>query len=155
MTTARSFATRTIERNASVDMPAPLIPAPRLRAAFKVLHIEDDPAVATCIARVLRASGCEVASAATRDEAMQHLEVHGFRPDVILTDYQLQLGVTGDVVVAEIAARLKFKPPTIMLTGIASQQVAGAHSFADRILAKPVDINVLLREIENLVHERR
>jgi DNA-binding response OmpR family regulator len=155
MTTRRSFAPRGIERNASVDMSAPLIPAPRPRAAIKVLHIEDDPSVAACIARALRASGIEVASAATRDEAMQHLVVHGFRPDVILTDYQLDLGVTGDVVVAEIAARLKFRPPTIMLTGVASQQVAGAQPFADRTLAKPVDINVLLREIENLLHGRR
>ena len=38
-----------------------------------------------------------------------------------------------------------------MLTGAASQQVEHAGSFADRILAKPVDIQVLLREIECLV----
>jgi two-component system, sensor histidine kinase len=146
---------RGVARNASVDMPDPLTPALRLGRAIRVLHIEDDPSVARSIARALRASGCKVASAATRDEAMHHLEVHGFRPDVILTDYQLEFGVTGDVVVAEIAARLKFKPPTIMLTGIASQQVEGAKSFADRILAKPADINVLLREIESLLHERQ
>jgi DNA-binding response OmpR family regulator len=146
---------RGVEKNASIAMPAPLIPARRVGSAIKVLHIEDDPSVARCIERALRASGLEVASAATRDEAMQHLEVHGFRPDVILTDYQLESGVTGDVVVAEIAARLQFRPPTIMLTGIASQQVAGAVSFADRTLAKPVDIIVLVREIENLVREQR
>jgi DNA-binding response OmpR family regulator len=145
---------RGVEKNASVDMPGPLIPAPGRGGAIKVLHIEDDLSVARCIARALRASGCKVASAATRDEAMQHLEARGFRPDVILTDYQLELGVTGDEVVAEIAARLKYKPPTIMLTGIASQQVAGAKSFADRILAKPVDIHELLREMENLLRER-
>jgi CheY-like chemotaxis protein len=142
------------EKNASADMPASLIPAPQREGAIKVLHIEDDPSVALCIARLLRAGGYEVASAATREEAMQHLEVHGFRPDVILTDYQLEFGVTGDVIVAEIAARLQFKPPTIMLTGIASQQVKSAKSFADRVLAKPVDISVLLREIESLLRDR-
>jgi DNA-binding response OmpR family regulator len=146
---------RGVEKNAAIDMPAPLIPERPLGSAIKVLHIEDDPSVARCIERVLRASGFEVASAATFDEAMQHLEVHGFRPDVILTDYQLEMGITGDLVVAEIAARLQFRPPTIMLTGIASQQVAGATSFADRTLAKPVDINILLREIESLVREPR
>jgi CheY-like chemotaxis protein len=153
--TRRSFVPRGVEKYASVDMPAALILAPLRGCAIKVLHIEDDPSVARCIARALRASGCKVASAATREEAMQHLEVRGFRPDVILSDFQLEFGVTGDVVVAEIAARLQFKPPTIMLTGIASQQVAGAKSFADRILAKPVDIDVLLRDIEDLVRERR
>jgi DNA-binding response OmpR family regulator len=61
------------------------------------------------------------------------------------------MGVTGDVVVAEIAARLQFRPPTIVLTGVASPRDAGAKSFADRTLAKPVDINALLREIESLL----
>lgn len=146
---------RAVEKNASVDMPARLNLARRLGRTIKVLHIEDDPSVVRAIARALRASGCEVASAAGRDEALQHLEVDGFRPDVILTDFQLEMGVTGDVVVAEITARLIFKPPTIMLTGIVSQQVPGAQSFADRTLAKPVDIDALLREIENLMRERQ
>jgi CheY-like chemotaxis protein len=149
-----SLLPRGAEKNASDEMSAPLIPAQQVGGAIKVLHIEDDPGVARCIARVLRACGYEVASAATRNEAMQHLDVHGFRPDVILTDYQLERGVTGDVIVAEIAARLQLKPPTIMLTGIASQQVRRATSFADRVLAKPVDTDVLMREIESLLRER-
>jgi PAS domain S-box-containing protein len=130
------------------------IPAPRAGGAIKVLHIEDDPSVARSVARVLRLKGYEVASAASRDEAMQHLEVHGLRPDLILTDSQLRMGFKSDQIVAEIAARLQFKPPTIMLTGAASQQVEHAKSFADRILAKPVDIKVLLREIECLLGTR-
>jgi DNA-binding response OmpR family regulator len=146
---------RGVQKNASVDMHGGLISAPRRGGAIRVLHIEDDPSVARCIARALRASGYEVACAATRDEAMQHVEVNGFCPDLILTDYQLELGVTGDVIVAEIAARLQFRPPTIMLTGVASQQVPGVNSFADRTLAKPVDVNELMREIENLLHERQ
>jgi PAS domain S-box-containing protein len=134
-------------------IPVP-IPAPRAGGAIKVLHIEDDPSVARSMARVLRLEGYEVASAATHDEAMQHLEVHGLRPDLILTDSQLRMGFTSDQIIAEIVARLQFKPPTIMLTGAASQQVEHAGSFADRILTKPVDIKVLLREIECLLGTR-
>jgi PAS domain S-box-containing protein len=136
-----------------IQIPLP-IPASQAGGAIKVLHIEDDPSVARSMARVLRLEGYEVASAATRDEAMQHLEVHGLRPDLILTDSQLRMGCTSDQIVAEIAARLQFKPPTIMLTGAANQHVRQARSFADRILAKPVDIKVLLREIECLVGTR-
>jgi PAS domain S-box-containing protein len=127
------------------------IPTPRVGGPIKVLHIEDDPSVARSMARVLRLEGYEVASAATRNEALQHLEVHGLRPDLILTDSQLRNGFTSDQIVAEIAARLLFKPPTIMLTGAGNQHVSQCRSFADRILAKPVDIKVLLREIECLV----
>lgn len=56
-------------------------------------------------------------SAASRDEALRHIELHGLRPDVILCDYQLPLGHTGVETVEEIAARLQRRPPTILLTG--------------------------------------
>lgn len=126
----------------------------RQPGAIKVLCIEDDPSVARALARVLRLQGFEVASAATRDEVVRHLEVKGFRPDLILTDFQLGLGFTAKTLVAEIAARLQFKPPTIMMTGISGPHVDEARSFADRILAKPVDIHVLLREIVQLLGAR-
>jgi CheY-like chemotaxis protein len=119
-----------------------------------VLHIEDDPSVARSVARALRLGGHEVVSVATREEALQQLEVHGLRPDVILTDFQLGVGITGDMVVGEIAARLRFKPPTIMLTGISDRHVKSSASCADRILAKPVDVIALLREIDDLLLKR-
>jgi two-component system CheB/CheR fusion protein len=121
--------------------------------APKVLHIEDDPGVARSMALLLRLEGYDVISAATRDEALQHVEVHGLRPDIILTDYQLPMGFTGDEVVSEIAARLKSKPPTIMLTGdTAHDHVDKAKAVADRILPKPVNVDVLLREMVKLLN---
>lgn len=121
---------------------------------MKVLHIEDDLSVARSVARALRLGGHEVVSVATRDEALQQLEVHGLRPDVILTDFQLGVGITGDMIVAEIAARLRFKPPTIMLTGISDPHVKNGTACADRIIAKPVDVTALLREIDDLLLKR-
>jgi CheY-like chemotaxis protein len=127
------------------------VPVP-VSGALKVLHIEDDPGVARSMAMLLRLEGYEVFSAATRDEAMQHVEIHGLRPDLIMSDLQLPKGFRGDEIVAEIAARLGFKPPTIMLTGdTANKHVEKAKLFADRILPKPVDVNVLLREIDVLL----
>ena len=132
-------------------------PAPALSPALpvgapKVLHIEDDPGVARSMALLLRLEGYDVISAATRDEALQHVEAHGLRPDLILTDYQLPMGHTGDEVVSEIVARLKSKPPTIMLTGdTATDHVDKAKVVADRILPKPVNVDVLLREMAKLL----
>jgi len=131
-----------------------LRPAPPAGRPIKVLHIEDDPSVARSMARVLRLQGYEVTSAATRDEAMQQLELHGLRPDLILTDSQLGMGLTGDELVAAIAARLQFKPPTIMLTSVTARQQENTKSIADRMLPKPVDINVLLHEIEDVLGTR-
>lgn len=134
--------------------PAPLdafAPAPR-SSVTKVLHIEDDPGVARSMQMLLRLEGFEVASAASREEALHHITVDGLRPDLILCDYQLPLGITGDEIIAEIAALLHAKPPTIMLTGdISDRHVAQARKIADRILPKPVDINLLLSEIEALL----
>jgi len=122
------------------------------RKPLKVLHIEDDPSVARSIGRALRLKGYEVVSAASRDEAIERITVRGFRPDLILTDFDLgQRCCTGDIVVAEIAARLCFKPHTILLTGTSGALAHRAHAFADRILIKPVDMDALLRAIKGLL----
>ncbi len=120
--------------------------------AIKVLHIEDDRSVSRSMARLLRLEGYEVVSASSREEALQHLEAGGLHPDLILTDFQFLMGFTGEQIVAEIAERLRFKPPTIMLTSADLNQHPGSgQSIADRILPKPVDIHVLIREIECLL----
>jgi PAS domain S-box-containing protein len=120
--------------------------------AIKVLHIEDDRSVSRSMARLLRLEGYEVVSASSREEALQHLEAGSLRPDLILTDFQFRMGFTGEQIVAEIAARLGFRPPTIMLTSAnLSKHLGIDQSIADRILPKPVDINVLLSEIECLL----
>ncbi len=86
-------------------IPTPALIPPRSVDAIKVLHIEDDPGIARSMAMVLRLEGYEVTSAASRDEALEHIDAHGLRPDLILSDFQLPMGFTGDQVVAEIAAR--------------------------------------------------
>jgi two-component system CheB/CheR fusion protein len=150
-----------LPRGAATEVAAELIELPVLvvapiGGAFKVLHIEDDPGVARSMAMLLRLEGYEVVSAATRDEATQYVEVLGLRPDLIISDFQLPMGFRGDEIVAEIAAKLGFKPPTIMLTGdTANKHIEKAKLIADCILPKPVDVNVLLREIGALLGPRR
>jgi PAS domain S-box-containing protein len=128
-----------------------IIAAPAV-GAIKVLHIEDDLSVSRSMARLLRLEGYEVLSASSREEALEHVKAGGLRPDLILTDFQFRMGFTGEQIVAEIAGLLRFKPPTIMLTSAHLSQHHGSNqSIADRILPKPVDINVLIREIECLL----
>jgi CheY-like chemotaxis protein len=104
------------------------------------------------MALLLGLEGYFVVGAASRDEALEHINVQRFRPDLILSDYQLPMGYTGVEIVAEIAALLGYKPPTIMLTGdIADRHVGDAKMIADRIMSKPVDVNRLLREMETLL----
>ena len=122
------------------------------RKLLKVLHIEDDLSVARSISRALRLRGYEVVSAASRDEAFEHITVRGFRPDLILTDFDLGLRCcTGDLIVAEIAARLSFKPHTILLTGASGALAHRTQAFADKVLLKPVDLDALVRAMQDLL----
>jgi len=127
-------------------------PAPTPTSGTKVLHIEDDPGVARSMAMLLRLEGYEVVGAASRDEALQHVKDHGLRPDLILCDHQLPMGFTGDQILAELATLLDLKPPTILLTGtVAYQRLEKSRAIADRILPKPVDATLLLREMAALL----
>ncbi len=147
-------------RGAAPEVPTEVIPPPeltRLRpvAVTRVLHIEDDPGILRSMAMVLRLEGYEVIGAASRDEALEQVAVHGLRPDLILSDFQLPMGFTGDQIVAEIAAHLEYKPPTVILTGdLSEQHMKKAKLIADRILPKPVNLNLLLREFEALLGKR-
>lgn len=52
------------------------------------------------------------------------------------------------MVVAELAVRLNFKPPTILLTG--SSGLRHTMPFANLAFSKPVDVVALLRAITDL-----
>jgi signal transduction histidine kinase/ActR/RegA family two-component response regulator len=121
---------------------------------FKLLHIEDDPAIAEAVAMLLKIEGYDVSSAESAAQALELLDTEGLRPDVIVSDYQLPAGATGVEVVRAIAARLGAKPPTILLTGDISQKTReDVAQIADRVLAKPVDTNLLLGSLRELTKD--
>ncbi len=105
------------------------------------------------MARLLRLQGYEIISAASGDDAIRLVE-DGLVPDLILTDYHLPSGMTGDQVIIEIETRLGFKPPTIMLASVRGPCVEKVQSIADRIFAKPADMDVVLQEIGRLLGTR-
>ena len=86
---------------------------------------------------------------------MHYFEEEGWRPDLILADFQLADGATSESIVAEIAVRLGSKPPTIVLTGATDRRAEVAiKSFADRVLTKPVEVRVLLDEFAVALERR-
>ena len=89
----------------------------------------------------------------TGTEAVDAVE-GGLLPDLILTDYNLPSNVTGYEVIIKIATQLGFKPPTIMLASVPESEAERMYSAVDRILTKPVDIDVLLCEMGRLLDTR-
>ncbi|MCB1625728.1 MAG: response regulator [Pseudomonadales bacterium] len=119
------------------------------RRDLTILHIEDDPAVAASMRLLLDLEGYTVGQAASGDEALQLVRDGGLRPDVIITDYLLPHGTTGDEIVLAIADLLGRKPPTIMLTGdLSKDRRRTLERVVDRVLEKPADIETLLDAIE-------
>ena len=138
--------------NPEIDCPSGLSSA---ALPVRVLHIEDDLGVARAFARLLRLKGYEVRSGATRREVLSHFNINGWRPDIIVADYQLASGTTSESLVAEVASRVGSRLPTIVLAGtMAPQGRRACEAFADRVLYKPVDLEVLLREFEALLNRK-
>ncbi|MCX7058889.1 MAG: response regulator [Proteobacteria bacterium] len=152
----------TIRVSRSADMPLESTQAAtglRLQdtaaGRYRVLHIEDDADVARSICMLLGLEGFDVVVAGSREAALQQVNSHGFRPDVILCDYLLPEGVRGDTLVDELESLLTTRPLKILLTGdIIDGHLDGARSRFDRILTKPVDPNVLLGEFNSLLGAR-
>ena len=146
-------ALASVSAPAPTDVRAPQAPPSAGPASRRgtILHVEDDVGVARSMGLLLSLEGYTVVHAASRAEALRRVE-GGTRPDLILCDFHLQQGQTGDQVVVELVAALGRKPPTIVLTGdISDRQIGKARAVADRILPKPVDIEVLLREFDGLL----
>jgi hypothetical protein len=83
----RSTFTVRIARGVTTGLPQEPVPIASTIAiappsGAKILHIEDDPGIARSMAMVLGLEGYEVIAAATRDEALEHINVRGLRPDL-------------------------------------------------------------------------
>lgn len=116
-----------------------------------ILHVEDDPDVAASLRMLLQVEGYHVVLAASRVDALKRVRDEGLRPDLIITDYQLPGGITGDEVVAEVAGVLGARPPTILLTGdISEQRRRSLRECVDRVLEKPADAEELLQALRAL-----
>jgi two-component system CheB/CheR fusion protein len=118
----------------------------------QVLVIEDDEAQRASMRLLLSAHGHAVETARSGQEAIALAAgPRGFRPDVILADYNLGGDMNGPEAVRQIAARLNRSVPAVIITGDVSQQAARAVAGAGLpLLHKPVRPAMLLQTIQNL-----
>ena len=125
------------------------------RSTTRVLVVDDEPAVAEVLRRLLVKEGYSVDVCNDGQEALNAMS--DVRPHLVLCDVNMP-GLTG----IEVCRRLKQDPtyrltPVVMVTGQAQREarLEGLEAGADDFLAKPVDPQELLIRVRSLVRIKR
>ncbi len=115
--------------------------------ARTVLVVEDDPAIRGLVADLLADEGYAVLQAENGRQGLHLAREH--TPSVIMVD-QVLPEMTGLEVLERLHAQLATRHiPVILVSGLAHSIQDGDHG-ADRVLAKPFDIDALLAHVDTL-----
>lgn len=128
---------------------------PSLRGA-RILAIDDDEMVRGAVARILTDWGCTVETAGSPAEALARIDLDGFRPNVLLVDYNLGTAMDGLALAETIGRHLPEPVPAILVTGATDTDAirrfeASGHAW----LAKPVESAQLQRTVSYLLEKAR
>jgi two-component system CheB/CheR fusion protein len=98
-------------------LPAPVADAPMAARAAAILLVEDDPDLRELLGQVLREDGHNVTVAADGVLALGLVVRGKVRPDLVLADFNLPLGMDGLKLAAKVRERMHQPVPVIILTG--------------------------------------
>lgn len=121
----------------------------------RVLVVDDDPAVANMLARLIAKNGYDVEIAEDGPTAL--VSVANSLPDVILLDLMLP-GLSGFEMCQRLKRELRTRLiPIVLITaaGERENRIRGLECGADDFLAKPVDLHELLVRLRSLVRMKR
>jgi signal transduction histidine kinase len=123
-------------------------PRDRSMRGLQVLVVDNERQIQSGMRTLLNGWGCEVASAGDYDEAVR-LFAKGGRPDIILADYHLDEGETGDRVVARLQAHFATAIPAAMISADRGEPLKVKLAAAGIPLlnkpVKPAQLRSLLR----------
>jgi len=126
------------------------VTAPRDRSmqGRRVLVVDNERQIQSGMRTLLGGWGCQVASAGDYGEAVR-LFGEGERPDIILADYHLNDGETGDRVIAQLQAHFGAAIPAVMISADRGEelkvQLAASGTPLLNKPVKPAQLRALLR----------
>jgi len=124
--------------------------------SYKLLVVEDNPTVLDATQEMLTSMNCEAYPANDIPEALEIIKELDELPDLLIVDYQLANGVTGDTAIEKICEAANEKLPAIIVTGNTNSGVfREATKAAYRVLNKPVNPDGLLKTIDSAIKEHR
>lgn len=118
----------------------------------EILIVEDDPAVREMLELLFQQEGHRTVAAASGREAFALAARGTLRPDVVIADYNLPVGLTGIQVATALRATLHDEIPVIILTGdISSETLREIAQQNCLYLHKPVKAADLTRLTQSLL----
>lgn len=122
--------------------------------SYKLLVVEDNAPVLEAMEEMLTSMDCDTYPAHDISEALEIIHEVEELPDLLIVDYQLAGGVTGDTAIEQIRLAAKKNIPAIIVTGNTnSVLVRKATESAYRVLSKPVNPDALLRSIASAIEQ--
>lgn len=117
-----------------------------------ILVVEDDPEVGDLLGMVLREAGHRVLLAVDAGSAQRQLAAAGFRPDLLLVDFNLPGGTNGLDLLTSLRRDLHRAVPGLLLTADISTETLRAIALRNELqLHKPVNPATLLRTVQRLL----
>jgi len=105
---------------------------------LNILVIDNDRQIQTGMRTLLTGWGCEVATAGSFDSAILQFTANQ-HPDIIIVDYHLDEGQTGDAAVEQLHAHFGAAIPTVMISADRSEMLKDRlDALAMPLLNKPV-----------------
>ena len=132
--------------------PAPVVPArPAARdlsGAGRILFVEDEDAVRTVAARLLRARGYEVIEACDGEEALALAEEHAGTIDLMISDV-IMPGIDGPTLLKKARGFLG-SAPVMFISGYAEAEFSDLLEDEPDVtfLPKPIDIKTLAERVK-------
>lgn len=119
-----------------------------------VFIVDDEPAIRTSLTLVLEQEGYEVYSTSGHecDKCKEMAAEMASPPELILADFRLQHGNTGLDAIKCLRECFKADIPAILVTGdTAPERLTVAKNSGFPILHKPIKVEALIKEIENVL----
>lgn len=117
-----------------------------------VAIIDDDKKICTAMGSMLSNFDIDVVTAMSANEMIDNIVESNKYPNLVVADYQLQKGQTGDQAILQLKRALNLDIPALIVTGDTSPaQVAAANESGYDVLHKPVQPALLLSKIASLV----
>ena len=118
-----------------------------------VMIVDDDEDIREMGTLVLESQGYQVAAAKDGLDALEMLERNG-RPSLILLDLMMPR-MDGEQFLKTLRARDQAQIPIVLMSGHSGASEIARELSADALLCKPVDMDILLKTVRELIVSRR